>query len=204
VVPSGTMEAPQVAASDPNRLRLVEGMFAAIEKKGYAATTIADIVRYAQTSKRTFYEHFADKDECLLVAFAAAADEMLRLIATAVEASSPSEDRVRVGVSAYVQALEARPALARTFLLDIYAAGPRVMDQRREVHRRFADALRRLASAARKEHPEIRPLTPAMATALVGGINELVLVALESSPARLRSITETAVDLVSSVLLAKS
>src|SRR5262249_52961093 len=48
------------------RRDLADGLAAAITDKGYAATTIADIVARARVSKRTFYEHFADKEACLL------------------------------------------------------------------------------------------------------------------------------------------
>ena len=48
------------------RDRLMNGFAYAIAEKGYIDTTIADIVRYARVSKRTFYQHFVDKKDCLL------------------------------------------------------------------------------------------------------------------------------------------
>ena len=52
------------------RRRLEDAMAAAVAEKGLAATTIADVARHAGTSKRTFYEHYADKTECYLSLFA--------------------------------------------------------------------------------------------------------------------------------------
>src|SRR6478609_3295557 len=52
------------------RGRLEEAMAAAVAEKGLAATTIADVARLAGTSKRTFYEHYADKTECYLSLYA--------------------------------------------------------------------------------------------------------------------------------------
>ena len=77
-----TATAPRPAAAG-HRARLTEGLAAAIAAKGYAAVTIADVVRLARVSKRTFYEHFADKEACFLALYAETSDELIDLIATA-------------------------------------------------------------------------------------------------------------------------
>ncbi len=61
-----TMAAPEFPVPE-HRSRLLEGMAVAVAQKGYAAVTIADIVREASVSRRTFYEHFGSKAECLAV-----------------------------------------------------------------------------------------------------------------------------------------
>jgi AcrR family transcriptional regulator len=53
-------------ASSAFRDRLLDGLTASIGERGYRDTTVADIVRHARTSKRTFYEQFASKEECLI------------------------------------------------------------------------------------------------------------------------------------------
>ena len=185
----------------PNRARLLEGLSASITEKGYAATTIADIVRHARVSKRTFYEHFEDKQACFLAAYEAVSEDVLRAIASAVLPSMPWEERIHAAARAYLHTLEAIPEVTRTYMLEIHAAGPRALKLRREVHQRFAEMLQGLVQSARQEHPELRPLSPAMATALVGGINELVLVAAEKGRAdQLRELEDTATELVCAVL----
>ncbi len=190
-------------STNPNRVRLLEGLSVAIAEKGYAATTIADIVRHARVSKRTFYEHFEDKEACFLAAYEAASEETLKAIASAADPGLPWEERLHAATLAYLHALESKPEVTRTYLLEILAAGPRALKLRSEIHQRFADQLRELVEAARGEHPELRALSPAMATALVGGINELVLVAVEKGRAgQLRELAETAAELVRAVLVA--
>ena len=54
--------AEQAAPAQPFRRRLLDGLAASIEERGYRETTVADIVRHARTSKRTFYDHFPTKD----------------------------------------------------------------------------------------------------------------------------------------------
>ena len=51
---------------DPFRRRLLDGLAASIGERGYRASTVADIVRHARTSKRTFYGHFPSKEQCFL------------------------------------------------------------------------------------------------------------------------------------------
>ncbi len=178
-------------------------MSVAITEKGYTATTIADVVRHARVSKRTFYEHFEDKEACFLAAYEAASEETLRAIASAADPGLPWKERLHAATLAYLHSLEARPELTRTYLLEIHAAGPRALKLRREVHLRYADQLRELVRAARGEHPELHPLSAPMATALVGGINELVLVAVEKGhTGQLRELADTAVELVRAVLAA--
>lgn len=188
---------------DPNALRLMEGLAAAVAERGYGATTIADIVRHARVSKRTFYEHFEDKEACFLESYRAAAEQLLATIAAAVDPKLPWDEQIVVATRAYVRTLEQKPQLTRTFLLEIHAAGPRALSLRRTVHERFAELLRGLVTVGRRNNPQVRPLTGPMATALVGGINELVLVALERAPgANLRDIERTAIELVEAVLRA--
>ena len=175
----------------------------AITEKGYTATTIADVVRHARVSKRTFYEHFEDKEACFLAAYEAASEETLRAIASAADPGLPWKERLQAATLSYLHSLEAQPELTRTYLLEIHAAGSRALKLRREVHQRFAEQLRELVQAARAEHPQLRELSPAMATALVGGINELVLVAVEKGcTGQLRELADTAVVLVYAVLVA--
>lgn len=186
---------------DSPRHRLVTGMATALVEKGYAATTIADIVRHARVSKRTFYEHFADKEECFLAAFGNAADYLLRLASAAAEAEGPWADRVHDAVRTYLTALQAEPALTRALLLELPAAGPRALALRRRHLQRFADLLHGLAARAAADDPGLSPLSPATCTALIGGINELTLLGVEEGrAARLTDLVDTAADLIGAAL----
>jgi AcrR family transcriptional regulator len=197
------VSAAEAASPEAGRARLIAGMGAAVADKGYGATTIADVVRHARVSKRTFYEHFGDKEACFLAAYRTAGEETLRAIAAAVDPAAAWEEQIDAAARAYLRVLEENAALTRAFLLEIHAAGAPALRLRREIHQRFADLLRGLVQAARKKHPHLHPLSASMATALVGGINELVLVSLEKGGAgTLRELGNTAAELVRAVLLA--
>jgi len=195
--------AQRLQLPDDARGRLLGGLAAAIVDKGYAATTIADVVRHARVSKRTFYEHFADKEACYLALYGAIADHLLDVIARAAASDLPWRERLHAGARAYLAALAAEPALTRTFLLEIQAAGPGAFARRREVHRRFATLLRELTERAAAEEPGLAPLSPAMAIAVVGGINELLIEALANPDSiGLSDLADTALDLLTGVLSA--
>lgn len=186
-----------------HRFRLIDGMVAAVSERGYAATTIADVVRAARVSKRTFYEHFSDKEECLLAAYTHLAQVLLDAIAGAVDPDRPLHDQLRKAVLTYLATLEEQSAVTRTVFTEILAAGPRGLQVRREVLGRFADMIRGLVALARVEQSELRELSPELAMAVVGGIDELVLDAVERGRAdRLTELADPAVELLRSVLTA--
>ena len=189
-------------AAAGHRARLIEGLAAAIAEKGYAAVTIADVVRSARVSKRTFYEHFADKEACFLALYAETSDELLELIATATaSARGPWEARIGAAARAYFERVAAEPELIRAALLEIQAAGPRARELRRDVQRRYAEQLRALSIAASEEEDGVSALSPALATAVVGGLNELMLEAVETGHAsRMGELADAATELIRAVL----
>jgi hypothetical protein len=92
-------------------------------------------------------------------------------------------------------------------LVEMQAAGPRAYRLRQEKQRQLADALVAIVAAGRPANPEIPPLSPAMAIALVGGLNELLMQAVDpytrtdtAATAPLTSLNDTVVQLVSAVL----
>jgi AcrR family transcriptional regulator len=191
----------------PPRARLTAGLAEAIAEKGYAAATIADVVRHARVSKRTFYEHFADKEACFLALYSDSSDEMVALIAEAAWGDGAAgtgaawEARAEAAARTYFSRLAAEPALTRAALLEVQAAGPRALKLRREVQGRYARLLIELSARAAAEEDGLRPLSPTMATAVVGALNELMLEAVEADrTAALPELAGAAVELLGALL----
>lgn len=197
---------PRVLASELvdaiQRARLIAGMAEAAAEKGYAATTIADVVSRAQVSRRTFYEHFDDKDACFLAAYDASADLLMAFVTEAVEDPGVTwQERIAAGVRTYLNTLAQEPELTRVFLIEVLAAGPLALKRRRAVHQRFAELVRGLAETFREELPEDWSLDPMMATAIIGAIDELALIAVEDGrAAELPHLASTAASLVQAAL----
>jgi AcrR family transcriptional regulator len=181
-----------------HRVRLIAALAEVTAEKGYAATTIADVVARAQVSRRTFYEHFADKNACLLATYDAAAELLLKVVAEGFDRPGLTwSQRIEAGISAYLSALASAPGLTRLFLIEIYAVGELALRHRRAAHHRFADQIRDLMHVHRDEFPPGWTISAPLANALVGALNELVLLTLEEGgTGDLREIHDTAVQLV--------
>ena len=174
-LPRGThgLDRELVAASQ--RTRLLEAVGRAVSEKGYGGATIDDIVRGAGVSKKTFYEHFRDKEDCFLAAYEAAADELFERVREAQRAPGPWLERMRGGISAYLRWLAAEPDLARVFLIEVAAAGPRAAERREALRDRYAERMRGLQAEARQEIPSLPELPVEIFHALVAAFDDLVV-----------------------------
>jgi AcrR family transcriptional regulator len=119
--------------------------------KGYAATTVADLLSAAGVSRETFYEQFESKLDCFEQAFEDAAELLFRFIADSADGSgavdsSPSARFDRL-LGAYLEGVASFPDLARLCLVEAYAAGPTMARRRSEVQERFADQMAALLDA---------------------------------------------------------
>jgi AcrR family transcriptional regulator len=173
---------------------MLGAMAGAVAAKGYASTTVADVVAGAGVSRKTFYEHFRDKEECFLAAF----DSGVDLLLDAILGAQPAGDDatwlalMRARVRVYLETLASQPAFARTFLIEVFAAGPRALERRADVLRRFAQLFRDLHEEARRQFPKLPPVPEPIYVGAVGAINELVSdFAREGRTAQLPELEDT-------------
>src|SRR2546421_4217944 len=119
-LPRGPHHLERAVVLASQRGRMLDAMAEAVAAKGYGAATVADVVAGAGVSRRTFYEHFSDKEECFLAAYDAGVDILLgHLVEQAAAADGLDwRERTRRGVRAYLDVLAAEPAFARTFLIE--------------------------------------------------------------------------------------
>ena len=156
------------------RTRVLQGMVAAVAEKGYAAVTVADVVGGAAVSKRTFYEHFAGKEECLLACYGEAADIVIARVRDEALRELPGPGRIDRCLVAYLAALDQMPRLSEALLLEVQVAGAAGRRLRRERNQAWVRLLRELSRPAE--------LPAALALALVGGITELTVTHAEDAP----------------------
>ena len=149
-------------------------MALAAATRGYADATIADIVREAGVSRRTFYEHFATKGDCLIALYEAASHNALKVLQGAIEPTQPWQTQVERALTAYFGCLAQNPVLMRTLFIEILGLGAPGLAARRRVNEAIADFMLQVVNA-----DAAATLAPEMAMAVVGGINELVLQAIE-------------------------
>lgn len=181
-----------------HRKRLLEGMAHAVAAKGYAETTIADIVREASVSRRTFYEHFSTKAECLIALYEAASHNALMVLRDAIDPEHEWQEQLEAALNAYLGAMAQNPVLMRTLFIDILGLGAEGLEARRRVNREIAEFMLSVVNAPGRNRKN--PLSPGMAMAVVGGIIELILEYIEQDRvAQLQELVGPASALVKAV-----
>lgn len=161
------------------RRRLLDGLAASIEERGYRDTTVADIVRHARTSKRTFYDHFATKEECFVELLSANNEDLVKALRAAVDAGSPWQQQVRQAVTAYVHTIEATPAVTLSWIRELPALGEGARPMLRRGFGRLTALLTELSAGPGFAQAGVAPLSPAAAVILVGGLRELTAQTVE-------------------------
>lgn len=170
------MSAPvtqQAAQSQDFRRRLIDGLVSSIEERGYRDTTVADIVRCARTSKRTFYDHFLTKQDCFFELLTANNAELVDTLRQAVDPAAAWQQQVRQAVTAYVQSIEATPAVTLSWIRELPALGEAARPLLRQGSGRLAEAIIELTGGPGFRGAGLPPLSRAAAVILVGGLREL-------------------------------
>lgn len=112
-----------MAGSETRRQLILEAMVRVVGRKGYGATSVADVIAEADVSRTSFYELFEDKHECFLAAYDLATERVLDAVIANCDAEQPWLERMRVGLATVVELFALDPELARTAIVEVAAAG---------------------------------------------------------------------------------
>ncbi|MGI8506585.1 MAG: TetR/AcrR family transcriptional regulator [Solirubrobacteraceae bacterium] len=157
------------------RQRLLRAAAVEFAQRGYAGSSSESISRRAGMSKATFYEHFANKEECILALFEMAARGVQDAMASAVRsAPSDARERIKAGTRAFLAELSEYPEFAQTLLVEIIGAGPRAAQYRDRILQAFAEVIDTENAAAARRGLIGRFASPHDTFAVVGAIAELV------------------------------
>jgi AcrR family transcriptional regulator len=199
-LPAGRHSLTREVVLASQRGRLLNAMAEAVAEHGYGATTVAHVVAVAGVSRKTFYEHFSDKEDCFLALYDTAIRYVLARIAEALGEETGDDaprPRIAVGVRAFHTLLAEEPAISRAIKHQVHAAGPRAIARRRATLEIFAQRYEDINLLARARHPSVPPLSRDMALAVVGAILELVAIRVaDGEIARLPELTEPLTDFV--------
>ena len=174
-MPRGRHAPPLEVRQDRQRARLFAAASAVFARGGYADATAEAIAREAGMSKATFYEHFGNKEDCIVALFDAAIETILRNMreAAAAHVDVDSTTRVRTTLGAFLETLARYPDESQTLLVEIVGAGPRAMERRDralDAVAAFIDDLNR-GDAERGATPRLA--SPHDAYAITGAVVEL-------------------------------
>jgi len=178
---------------DPFRQRLLDGLAASITERGYRASTVADIVRHARTSKRTFYDQFTGKEQCFLELLHADVEKLAENIRDAVDRDVDWQTQIRQAVQAYVDHIDARPALTLSWIRELPSLDAAARPFQRRGLQLLTSLLVNLSDTPGFQKAGLPPLTPAKAVILVGGLRELTAQVVEDGRSP-RDIVEPAVQ----------
>jgi AcrR family transcriptional regulator len=204
IVPRGRHAPPLEVRLTVQRRRLFEAAAEVFARVGYADASAEAISREAGMSKATFYEHFANKEECILALFDEAATEVTRALVNAPSDEATSyEERVRNGIHAFLDILAQYPNSAQTLLVEIIGAGPRAAERRDAILDLFADGLMRDNARMAERFGNPRFASRDDAFAIIGAIVELVSRQLRIGvPAQLQDLEPVIARLILGLLRA--
>jgi AcrR family transcriptional regulator len=158
-----------VAASQ--RQRLLDGMARTVARRGYGATAVADVLKTARISRRTFYEQFIDKEDCFLAAYDNFVGRCTERVVGAYEERDGGLAGLGHALATLLGLLAAEPHYARLAIVEALGAGERALTRRDRLLRRVANVLAQIA----REHGDPGAAAPELlAQAIVGGIAEVL------------------------------
>lgn len=126
-------EAPRERVVEIQRTRLLAAALGAIEELGYTRVTVAHIASRARVSRRTFYQLFENREDCLLAALESVVDALRDELSRAELDGLPWRERVRTGLWTILSFFEREPVLARVCVVQALRGGPRVLERREQV-----------------------------------------------------------------------
>ena len=175
------------------RQRLLDALEASIAEDGYSRTTVADIVRRARTSRRTFYEYFDSREACFVALLTDANAAQVRQIAAAVNPSAPWRTQVRQAIEAWIRTGESRSPLMLSWFRDVPSLGEAARRLQREGTENFIEMVQALGGTDEFRAAGIGPVSRQRIIMLLGGLRELAAITVEEG-GQMIDITEEAVD----------
>ncbi len=161
---------PREQLVEIQRSRLLAAAVLAVDELGYADTTVSDVTSRARVSRRTFYELFANREECL----AAVLEDVVALVEGDLAAAGLDglawRERVRGGLWAVLSFLDREPALARVCVVQALRGGAEVLGRREEI----VAGLARVVDEGRREGARAGGCTPLTAEGVVGAAFTIV------------------------------
>ena len=123
------------------RARLLAAAARAVDDLGYGQTTVTTITTWARVSRRTFYELFGNREECLVAVLDDAVARVRGDLAAAGLQALPWRERMREGLWTILCFLDSEPALARVCVVQSLRGGPAMQARRAQLLAELAAAL---------------------------------------------------------------
>jgi AcrR family transcriptional regulator len=188
---SESRAARRQASRELKSRRVVEAALVLFAERGYYETSVDDVVTRARTSKTTFYEVFASKEDCLRELLRHEGGALIHAVVQEASTGSSPRERIRRGVGAFVHACARQRPLSRVLLIESVGVSPGVEEVRHGLHGRFAGLVEEEARRAQASDPFYATVDPVVyGRALVGAVNEATGHFLSQPKADAAALTE--------------
>jgi AcrR family transcriptional regulator len=139
-----------------------------VAKRGYETVTIALIVKRARVSYKTFYNHFANKEECFLELFDRTVEQIRGTIDDRLDESGDADwaEQVAIAIRTLFETFLSEPLIARAIVVEAPTVGPVILKRYQEAMNMLAPLLRR----GRESGAEAAALPPTLEVTLAGGV----------------------------------
>jgi AcrR family transcriptional regulator len=194
--PGSVSATPRVQVAEMQRARLLAAAVATFAELGYSRSSVAHITARARVSRRTFYDLFENREDCLLAVLRDAVERIEGEIAAANLDEQAWRERVRGGLLVILSFFDREPTLARVCVVQALQGGPRVLAWREEILARLAEIL----DEGREAGSRARDCTELTAEGLVGAAFAIVYARLSSNK-RPESLTGLLSELMSLIVL---
>jgi AcrR family transcriptional regulator len=188
---------PREHVSEIQRMRILAAMAEVAAEMGAGSVTVAHVVSRAGVSRRTFYDLFADREECFLAAFEDAIGRVSALVVEAYGDGGMWRERVRASLWVLLRWLDEDPAMARVCVVESLAAGPRVLERRAVVLRALVAAVDQGRGDVPRRGTQPPPLT---AEGVVGAVLSVIHTRL-SEPGATAPLTALLGELMGVIVL---
>jgi AcrR family transcriptional regulator len=169
-LPSGRHGLPRSFVESNQRQRVLRAVVEVASGTGYGGFTVRDVIERAGVSRRTFYEHFENKEQAFLAAY----ELVVGRLAEDVQVSSVRGrswcERISYGLATFLDRLAGDPAVAHLCVVEVLAAGPAALAERAAA----MDAFRALLEPGHGEAPPGLQVPALAAETAVGGAYEVV------------------------------
>jgi AcrR family transcriptional regulator len=177
------------------RARILAGAIQVVGERGASNIAVAEIVQRAGVSRRTFYDLFADRGECLAATFDDALGVAEASVLPAVREQHGWLARLRAGVNAFMSFLDEQPQLGRLLVCDSLSGGKALADWRAQVVARLVA----FVDEGRDQGPKGGEVPAMQAAGSVGGVLAILQNLLAGEEAV--SFSELASSLVAMIVM---
>ncbi len=154
----------------PKRQTILDGMLEAVGAEGYEGTSVRTVLDRTGVYRQAFYDNFADKEDCYLQAYDAGVELVEALIVAAAAEESSWQGKLRGGLGALLDFLDAEPDVGRALIVEVHAAGPEALAKRAAAMQRMTGFL----DLARDTGPEAESPPPIAGEGVAAGIHAVI------------------------------